>query len=84
MAFDDSVNEIRAMPDKREAFRVATRLMQQQLEFRREVTTLRADLARQIREEGELSIGKLADELGVSKGRAQRMLMRAEKGDDPE
>lgn len=84
MAFSNSVEEIRSMADKREAFRAATSLMQLQLEFRQEVTTLRAALASEIRAEGDLSIGKLAEELGVSKGRAQRMLMRAEKGDDPE
>jgi DNA-binding MarR family transcriptional regulator len=84
MAFGDAVAEIRAMDDKLEAFRAATALMQAQLDFRSQVTALRADIAREIREQGELSIGKLAGQLGVSKGRAQRLLMRAEQGGEGE
>ena len=70
MAFSDEVEAIRAMPDKLDAFRAATKLMELQLEFRHMITDLRADLAHEIREEGDLSIGKLAEQLGVSRGQA--------------
>lgn len=45
---------------------------------------LRAAAALQLMRQENLSIGGLAKVIGVSKGRTQRMLMRAEQGSDDE
>ena len=76
-AFAERADAIRAMDDLTEAFQEAGKLVNVQLEFRHEAAQLRADVARRIKAAGELSIGQLAQRLGVSKGRADRMLRRA-------
>jgi DNA-binding transcriptional regulator YiaG len=76
-AFEERAARIRAMDDLTEAFEEAGKLVTTQLEFRRDAAQLRADMARRIREAGDLSIGQLAARLGLSKGRTDRMLRRA-------
>ena len=76
-AFERRAAAIRAMDDLTEAFEEAGRLVTAQLEFRHDAAQLRAEVARQIQEAGDLSIGQLATRLGLSKGRTQRMLNRA-------
>lgn len=78
-AFRARAGRIMAMSDLAEAFEEAGKLVKAQLEFRHDAAELRAEVARRIRFAGELSIGQLALRLGVSKSRAARMLLRAEK-----
>jgi hypothetical protein len=76
-AFEKRAAAIRAMDDLTEAFEEAGKLVTTQLEFRHDAAQLRADVARQIQEAGDLSIGQLAKRLGLSKGRTDRLLRRA-------
>ena len=76
-AFDARAAQILAMDDLIEAYQEAGKLVGAQLEFRHDAAELRARLAQRIREAGDLSIAQLAARLGVSKGRAARMLRRA-------
>lgn len=65
------------MDDLSEKFEEARKLMLQQLKFRHDAAELQAMVARQIRDEGDLSVRKLAERLGLSKSVTQRLLERA-------
>ena len=76
-AFAERATQILAMRDLAAAFQEAGKLVDVQLEFRHEAAQVRAEVARRILDEDDLSIGQLAKRLGLSKGRTQRILDRA-------
>lgn len=71
-AYRDTVEAIRAMPDRKEAFDAATKLGELLVgQLRRETGQLRAEIAALIYKDEALSLAGLASRIGVSRGRAQ-------------
>lgn len=75
-AFEARAAAILAMDDLTQAFEEAGKLVNVQIEFRHDAAQVRAEVARRIKKSGELSIGQLAQRLGLSKARTDRMLRR--------
>jgi hypothetical protein len=74
-AYKDTVEAIRAMPDRKQAFDVATKLGEIVTDqFRRETGQLRAEIAALIYKDEALSLAGLANRVGISRGRAQDLI----------
>lgn len=70
--YKETVDAIRAMPNRKEAFEVATKLGEMLTgQLRSETGQLRAEIAAAIYKDESLSLAGLANRIGVSRGRAQ-------------
>src|SRR4051794_39222986 len=76
-AYTQLAAAIRALPDGAEAFQVASELRDELDRIVGDAAELRAALAARVWKEEELSLGALANRIGVSKARANQFIQAA-------
>jgi hypothetical protein len=83
MAFEQEYARIAAMTDPVAAFAAATRLGNDNQQFGSRIANLRGSIAERIMTDEDLSLARLADRLGVSKGLAQKIIQGARRNPRP-
>jgi hypothetical protein len=76
----DAAQIVRAMPDPPAAFKAATQLGDCLRDATSDTGQLRAEMAARIWRDEELSLGALAQRIGVSKARADQLIRAAKAG----
>ncbi|MDF5751943.1 hypothetical protein [Spongiactinospora sp. TRM90649] len=81
-AFDDAVAAVRMIPEPRRAFDDATHLAEKVRGMADTAAQVRAEAAARVHRAEGLSVGKLAQRLGISKARAEQLLRMARRARD--